>query len=249
MVAKLFSAEGFFGGERFRQERTKPASSVEVYSDGWFQEIEAKINQLSQFEVHAGIYKLHDDQAELGRHIEALNAMRIELYEHNVLATRKQIENSFPMNNGSAKSTCSGRRWKRCFAYPAIHRAPIWSCRSSCGSKDFLCREVFAGGEHPLQRAIQSAHRLGLSEASSVEFQKFAEAIRAIRLAKIHEATACIYASRGQIAEALQMWRRAELLGDRTVDARACQAVLKLPEATSESISLLQQRWVDRLRG
>ena len=96
MVAKLFSAEGFFGGERFRQERTKPASSVEVYSDGWFQEIEAKINQLSQFEVHAGIYKLHDDQAELGRHIEALNAMRIELYEHNVLATRKQNRKLVP---------------------------------------------------------------------------------------------------------------------------------------------------------
>jgi len=246
MVAKLFSAEGFFGGEHFRQERTKPASGVDAYNDGWFQEIEAKINQLSQFEVHAGIYKLHDDQAELRRHIEALNAMRIALYEHNVLAMRKQNRKLIPDERRQREIDqlwaaleailCVPRKSPRAHT---VLRIKLWMQR-------LLVQRVFVGGEHPLQRAIQSAHRLGLSEASSVEFQKFAAAAGAIRLAKIHDATARIYASRGQIAEALQMWRRAELLGDRTVDACACQAALKLPEATSESTSLLQQRWVDR---
>jgi predicted O-linked N-acetylglucosamine transferase (SPINDLY family)/glycosyltransferase involved in cell wall biosynthesis len=246
MVAKLFSAEGFFGSERFHQNQEKLVSGDDIYGDSWFQEIEAKINQLSQFEVHAGIYKLHDDQAELGRRIQALNATRVALYEHNLLAMQKRDQRFAPHDR---KQREIGLLWDALEAIlgvprespraPMILQIKLWIQR-------LLVQRVFVGGERPLQRAIQSAHRLGLSEASSVEFQKFAETTRAIRLAKTHDATARIYESRGQIAEALQMWRRAELLGDRTVDGLASQAALKLPEATCESISRLQQRWADR---
>lgn len=55
-----------------------------------------------------------------------------------------------------------------------------------------------------------------------------------------------IFDSRGQIKQALDMWRRAEALEDPTVDSLACQSILKLPEANYEEIGKLQQRWADQ---
>lgn len=246
MVEKLFSAEGFFGSERFHQDQAKLVSGDDIYGDSWFQEIEAKISQLSQFEVHAGIYKLHDDQAELGRRIETLKATQVALHEHNLLVTRTRSQALAPHDRRQREIDLLWDALEAILSVPrksprahVILRIKLWIQR-------LLVQSVFVGSERPLQQAIRSAHQLGLSEASSVEFQKFAETTRAIRLAKIHDATARIYESRGQIAEALQMWRRAEPLGDRTVDGFACQAALKLPETTYESTSELQQRWVNR---
>jgi predicted O-linked N-acetylglucosamine transferase (SPINDLY family)/glycosyltransferase involved in cell wall biosynthesis len=63
---------------------------------------------------------------------------------------------------------------------------------------------------------------------------------------RIYPRIAQIYDSRGQIAEALEMWRRAEPLNNPTVEGLACQAILKLPEATYASIEALQKQWAAR---
>lgn len=57
---------------------------------------------------------------------------------------------------------------------------------------------------------------------------------------------AAIYDARGQIEQALESWRYAEPLQNPTVDALACQAVLKLPDATYASIAALQRQWAKR---
>ena len=62
----------------------------------------------------------------------------------------------------------------------------------------------------------------------------------------VYPRAALLYDARGQIRQALEMWRRAEPLGDATIDSLACQATLKLPGATYSSIAALQRRWADR---
>lgn len=54
---------------------------------------------------------------------------------------------------------------------------------------------------------------------------------------------AALYEARGQIGQALDMWRRAQPLNDSKLDALACQAILKLPSATYREIAELQKRW------
>ncbi len=57
---------------------------------------------------------------------------------------------------------------------------------------------------------------------------------------------AAIYDARGQTTQALDMWRRAEPLNDPNIDGLACQAFLKLPDATYENIAAFQSRWAKR---
>ena len=60
-----------------------------------------------------------------------------------------------------------------------------------------------------------------------------------------HDA-AQIYYARGQIDEALQMWRRAEAMNDLNIDGVAAQAMLMSPTSTYEDLSRIQKRWADR---
>jgi glycosyltransferase involved in cell wall biosynthesis len=62
----------------------------------------------------------------------------------------------------------------------------------------------------------------------------------------VYPTVALLYDARGQIQQALDMWRRAEPLRDETIDSLACQAILKLPGATYHSIADIQQKWADR---
>jgi glycosyltransferase involved in cell wall biosynthesis len=57
---------------------------------------------------------------------------------------------------------------------------------------------------------------------------------------------AMIYASRGQIEEALDQWRRAEPLNDATIDSLACQAAQRAPSLTAAQIEEMQKRWAER---
>jgi len=63
---------------------------------------------------------------------------------------------------------------------------------------------------------------------------------------KIQHEVAQLYYARGQIDQALQLWRKAEALGSPTVDALACQAMLMSPSATYPRLLAMQQRWAER---
>lgn len=65
-------------------------------------------------------------------------------------------------------------------------------------------------------------------------------------LADLYAAAAARYEARGQIDLALEMWKRAEPLGSADIDSLACQALLRLPEATDEMIASFQAGWVQR---
>ena len=54
------------------------------------------------------------------------------------------------------------------------------------------------------------------------------------------------YEARGQITTALEMWERARPPSVAEIDSLACQATLKEPTATDESLAAVQQAWVER---
>jgi len=62
----------------------------------------------------------------------------------------------------------------------------------------------------------------------------------------MRDRTAALYRSRGQIEEALEEWRRAESLGDATIDSCACQAAQCAAYLSISEIREIQQRWVER---
>ncbi len=63
---------------------------------------------------------------------------------------------------------------------------------------------------------------------------------------RVYHETAQLYYARGQIDEALQLWRRAAALEDSLVDGLACQAMLMSPTATYQDLERAQQAWAER---
>ena len=118
-------------------------------------------------------------------------------------------------------------------------RAKLWILRT-------FTDRVLLHHYRPLHRMLDVTRLLGLGEASRAQFQAYAASLDAKRIAEMYDVTARIYESRGQIQEALDMWRRAEPLNDPTVDSLACQSILKHPETTYGRSAAQQQRWVDR---
>ncbi len=63
---------------------------------------------------------------------------------------------------------------------------------------------------------------------------------------KLYDEIAQIYYSRGQIDEALQLWRSSGVLKDQYIDSTAAQAMLMSPTATYADLTEIQVRWADR---
>lgn len=62
----------------------------------------------------------------------------------------------------------------------------------------------------------------------------------------IYPQLAELFEARGQIAQSIACYLRAEPLEDEGVDTAICQATLKLPEATEATVAAAQARWADR---
>ena len=245
LIEDMFTAEGFFGASKFRQKHIGIDQKYAFYGIEHFREIEAKINQLSQFEFHARAHKLEKEEQEFTRRIEVLRGSLIDLHEHDLNLSKWQA-----IKDGSPELK---RRWFRQFwtvweavlgvpsvspALPTRLRAKLWLQRK-------LVEHLSFHYHRPLHLALASARLLGLSSTAHPDFEQFGTSLRAIGVARIYDDVARIYESRGQIGEALDMWRRAEPLANSMIDSLACQSALKDPKATYASIAELQQKWAD----
>lgn len=67
--------------------------------------------------------------------------------------------------------------------------------------------------------------------------------------AELYALAAARYETRGQIDLALEMWDHARPPDNATMDSVACQAMLKSPTATDETLSARQSTWVRRYLG
>jgi glycosyltransferase involved in cell wall biosynthesis len=63
---------------------------------------------------------------------------------------------------------------------------------------------------------------------------------------RMYEYTAQRYRDRGLIAQALHMYRKAEMLNDSQVDAAACQLALASPDLTDADLERMHRRWSEK---
>jgi glycosyltransferase involved in cell wall biosynthesis len=63
---------------------------------------------------------------------------------------------------------------------------------------------------------------------------------------RLYADVAGLFYARGQIDEALDMWRKAEALEDAAIDGVAYQAALMSPSSTYESLALAHKGWAER---
>lgn len=246
LIENLFSAEGFFGGDKHHQQVIGHVLEFSLYSDHWFRELESKINHLSQFEFHARAHKLVEHEKEFTRRIDELKAAIVALHEHNIFVADQRVWKLPRETRRRLKIADLWPAWQATTGLPHDAQPTERALRRKLWILRTLTEQVFARLPQPLKKAIRLTHRLGLTEDATPAFKAFAEAQRARRLAQMYDTTARIHDSRGQTTQALALWQRAEPLNDRDVDSLACQAILKLPEATYDSIREFQQRWADR---
>ena len=65
-------------------------------------------------------------------------------------------------------------------------------------------------------------------------------------LGRLYEYTATRYRARGLLPQALQMYRKAEVLNDETVDAAACQLAITSPDYTDADLETMYRRWSEK---
>lgn len=248
LIERMFSINGFFGSGRLWEAEMKINLDYDLRLDHWFREIEAKINQLSQFEFHARAHGLHDEERGFAERIQVLEETALSYRDHNVAVLRMATRDPEISKQARKERTLHElwRGWEATIGVPRRAKLADRKLRLKLGVQRILTERLLWRLPHPLRRAVSLAGRLGLNENSCPEFKEFADNRRVRRQAQMHDAAARVYESRGQISEALAMWKRAEVLGDAAIDSMACQAALKAPEATYESIAGLQQQWVDR---
>jgi glycosyltransferase involved in cell wall biosynthesis len=63
---------------------------------------------------------------------------------------------------------------------------------------------------------------------------------------RVYDVVARVYYARGQIDEALTLWRKARAADDPVVEGLACQAMLMSPTATYEALLEAQRHWAKR---
>lgn len=248
LIESMFALDGFFGAEKTRRVLEKVDQRYAFHGEDWFREIESKISQLSQFEFHARAHRLLEDEREFTRRIDALTNQLIELHEHDI-RVEKLLGWYYKYARREIRRRELKRFWQAWEYMTGLPREPQLAERSlqrKVSLLRFLIEAWLIRRPHPLERALRLARQWGIKEDASPILKGFADTARSQRLAKAYDTTARIYESRGQIKQAIAMWRHAEPLNDRTVDSLACQAVLKESKATDRSIAELQQHWVDR---
>ncbi|HEV8014399.1 MAG TPA: glycosyltransferase [Stellaceae bacterium] len=216
LVEKMFSKEGFFGADEDMKLR-------------------CMINQTQLFYDHARAYHFEEAQAALGRRLDAL-------------ARQRSMYDRFASYSGSL-SYATKRHAMDSFFY-------MWSVVSHFTPKALRKRvplklklwvhdkafEAFLILKHFPTFLFWSARRLLASLRRKPQDPEF----RASDLPEICNRIALLYEARGQIAQALEMWRGAEPLGDRQADSLAAQAALKLPDATYQDFLDIQILWARR---
>jgi glycosyltransferase involved in cell wall biosynthesis len=195
VIARLFSTEGFFGGDARLREF-------------------CLLCQYKQFYAHAITYSLEAVRSDLEARIGALSkAGGGDNFAEEWLAQQR------------------ARRYWLAFGNLFPPR---------------LKRQIL---EHGLHRAVRplflKGARLLLSRDQSAVSAPAVAATDRARLIICHE-IALRYEARGQINQALQLWRRAEALDDAAIDSYAVQAAQKSPLLSLTEQLAIQSRWAAR---
>jgi len=224
VIRRIFSEDGFFG-------RNDPVLFGCLY------------NQLYLLYNHVRAYQLQDQVDLLGERLCQLLAepnvvQRLRYKEYFDLVTEGAVSTRWSRDAAPAASRAYRRAssiWIRvALAVPAKIRALL-----PLRTKDLVRALFFLGVE-----GVYNAKRLLSRRRQNHAAEPGAYLPPSITFSPVlHHETAKIYYARGQIDQALQQWKRAEVLEDPTIDGLACQAMLMAPSATYSSLRRAHERW------
>ncbi|HWE72305.1 MAG TPA: glycosyltransferase [Stellaceae bacterium] len=216
LIEKMFSRDGFFGDDQIGK-------------------LEAMINQLSLFEFHCRAHGLIEDEKTFAARIATLKKDLAKAFAEKGI--RLGLRDILPAERQHSAAQKIARYWKIFVApVPDSLRAAI-PLKAKIATRNLIENTLFflRYGHHYLFGMLKTGARAPLAD----------EGIAGTS-AHHYASVAAIYEGRGQIRQALEMWKRAEVLNDPMIDSLACQAILKLPGATYDSIAAYQQGWADR---
>lgn len=227
VIARMFSETGFFGRDEIKQKGC-------LY------------NQLYLLYNHVKAYKL-DDQAAL------LEQRLRDLLKGISFSDQVTYVEYFNVTNNKLLSIFGGQGQTRAIFNQANQIWLRFALRFSAGFRSKLplgfkvaLREFFTMSLFVAYQAKHLPLRV-LKSVRNILSRNVPDEIYSPNFnPKLYNDVAQIYYARGQIDEALQVWRRAEVLNDQSIDGIAVQAMLMSPTATYEELSAAQRRWAER---
>lgn len=227
VITEMFSKEGFFGDD-------------EVKRNGCL------YNQLYLLYNHVKAYKLAEQMNLLERRLRALIESisfvdKVKYIEYFNIVDHKLQKKFGERHDNLAAINRANRLWLQAalkFSSGFRKKIPIGYKTASRGYFTTMVFLAYNAKHVPLRiakRALAKVRNKAPREIYSPEFSP-----------KLYHDVAQIYYARGQIDEAVQMWRRAEVLKDQNIDGIAAQAMLMSPTATYEDLGLVQQHWAER---
>jgi glycosyltransferase involved in cell wall biosynthesis len=242
-VPQLFSKYGVHPGQLSNTPRNmrqhldarlaiidKMFSNVGFFGPNEIQKTACKINQLTMFAAHAAAYKLTKEKRDFERRLRDIGRKG---------GRRLLWNDTVPYAIESTVKLRATYFW----AVIAHHISPKIRQKLPRDLK-VRVRQSFVAAILQISLipydVLQTFHKL-LFRETSADNGRDPKA-----RAKFYLEVAAIYEARGQIQQALDMWKAAEVLRDATVEGLACQAELKLPSATELDIFESQRRWAAR---
>lgn len=223
VIRAMFSANGFFGEN-------------ELLLHGCL------YNQMYQLYSHVRAYKLQETADFLERRLrEHMNALGVG----DRIRYREYFDVPEAANPGVATNVATLNAFRK--------TSSIW-VRVALAIPASLRQRIPASTKHTLRSALtigvffaytaRNGVRALWRTAKSVFGANEDEPLPSTRFSpKIYHDVAQIYYARGQIEQALQLWRKAQVLEDPAIDSLACQAMLMSPRTTYDRLLLAQQRW------
>lgn len=227
VIGRMFSADGFFGDDEIKLKGC-------LY------------NQLYLLYNHVKAYKLADQTALLAQRMRELRdgisyVERLKYVEYFNF-TENNLQQKF--SDGRSRYVAfkvSHQLWVRiALKFSADLRKKLPLRLKTSMRACFTALVLLAYGAKKLPQALKRSMSPPVKgeapqEVYSPDFSPI-----------LYHDVAQIYYARGQIDEALQIWRRAESLGDQNIDGMASQAMLMSPTASYEDLGRIQARWAEK---
>lgn len=228
VIRELFSERGFFGSD-------------EIKLNGCL------YNQIYLLYAHVKAYKLKDETDRLEKRLRQIGEQISPLHRISYLEYFNFVDNdnTNPAYGDSASQIRS---------FQLVNE--IW-CRVALSFPARMRRAIPERIKRDLRSLLTLAVFLLFNTRQSIRYVSgFLKAVAKGKSAdgpvapefspKVYHDVARLYYSRGQIAQALQLWQRAEVLMDPVIDGLACQAMLMLPHASPSDLAAMQKRWASR---
>jgi predicted O-linked N-acetylglucosamine transferase (SPINDLY family)/glycosyltransferase involved in cell wall biosynthesis len=225
VIGKMFSEAGFFGAD-------------EVKLKGCL------YNQLYLLYNHVKAYKLVDQTNLLAQRLRALVGSITFSEKVRCIEYFNMVDGNLPKFTRADTLTIfrqANQIWVKvalCFSSDFRKRLPQ---RFKDKLRHYFTVAIYVGyttKHRPLAIIKQLLTRLGGEQTRKIYSPEFAP--------KLYHDVAQIYYARGQIDEASQAWRRAEVMEDPAIDGVAAQAMLMSSTATYADLARTQRRWAER---